>query len=147
MYLLTTGSFLASIGDGFEVSLENQNVVNMCVLVGIIDIMFKINVNLKELPVSIILTELGEEEELQVKIYDRIIEEGAGSQSLVIIESNGDGSSFTLGILTQVLQRLDDRGRWCRRLERSGTLQETMLGVSGELSLVHHHSWHARHHS
>ena len=104
LYLLTTGSFLASIGDGFDVSLENQNVVNMCVLVIIIEIMFKINVNLKKkLPVFIILTELGEEEELQVKIYDRIIEEGAGSQSLVIIESNGDGSSLTLGILTQVL--------------------------------------------
>ena len=46
MYLLTTGSFLASIGDGFEVSLENQNVVNMCVLVIMIEILLKCNINL-----------------------------------------------------------------------------------------------------
>ena len=46
LYLLTTGSFLASIGDGFEVSLENQNVVNMCVLVIMIEILLKCNINL-----------------------------------------------------------------------------------------------------
>ena len=32
MYLLTTGSFLASIGLGFCESLEYQKVVKMCVL-------------------------------------------------------------------------------------------------------------------
>ena len=104
-YLLITGSFRASMGLGFEVKRENQNVVNMCTLGKSNLLYFESSFYSPSSPALVSLTKNCVLKILQVEIDDDIIKECSSGEGLVILHGH-QFAGYTLQVLRVLAQLL-----------------------------------------